>query len=83
MNKMDGKIKFLSNFFKLGVLKKKGLFQKRRQNGGLNHVLSTVFPQRRGLSYLGIKFPKFRGQMLSKSNIFYTIENILKVRYCI
>jgi hypothetical protein len=35
---MNGKIKSLSNFFKLDVPKKKGLFSKRRQNGSLNHV---------------------------------------------
>jgi hypothetical protein len=38
MNKMDGKIKSLSNFLKLDVLKKKALFSRRRQNGSLNHV---------------------------------------------
>jgi hypothetical protein len=33
---MDGKIKSLSNFFKLDVLN--GLFSRRRQNDSLNHV---------------------------------------------
>jgi hypothetical protein len=85
---MEGKIKFLSNFFKLDVLKKKGLFSRRRQNGSLNHVLSTMFPREKRTKLLGDQVPKyltrkFRKQMLSKSNIFYTIGNILKVRYCI
>jgi hypothetical protein len=40
MNKMDGKRKSLSKFFKLDVPKEKGLFSRRRQNGSLNHVPS-------------------------------------------
>jgi hypothetical protein len=53
--------------------------------GGDKMIASTTFPWEKRTKLFGDQVPrcltrKFKEQMLFKSNIFYTIGNILKVR---
>jgi len=81
MNEMNGK-KHLNNFFKLHSLRRKWLSLGRSQNGSPNHVP----PMKRGLHCLEDHLcdcltRKYKGYLLSKSNIFYNIEKLWKCRY--
>jgi hypothetical protein len=86
MNKMDGKIKSLSNFFNLSNFFKLDVLLKNNvSQGGDKMGASTMFPWDKRTKLLGDQVSKcltrnFERQMLSKSNIFYSIGNILKVR---